>query len=68
MKKSEDRKSNIAGKKSDKFSICPDVELPVEIYTPERVAEFLLNNAIDAEDYENARAEVMKMGIDPDSI
>lgn len=41
---------------------------PVEIYTPERRAEFLLSNAVDAEDYEQARQEVLKQGLDPDSI
>jgi hypothetical protein len=40
--------------------------LPVEIYNPERRAEFLLNNAVDAEDYRRARAEVKRMGLDPD--
>jgi len=32
------------------------------------VAEFLLNNAVDADDYESALAEVREMGIDPDII
>jgi AbrB family looped-hinge helix DNA binding protein len=40
----------------------------VEIYTPERLAEFFLNNAMDREDYLEARKEVQAMGIDPDSI
>jgi AbrB family looped-hinge helix DNA binding protein len=40
----------------------------VEIYTPERLAEFFLNNAMDKEDYLEARKEVEAMGIDPDSI
>ncbi len=40
----------------------------VEIYTNERKAEFLLNNAVDDEDYRTARKEVRKMGLDPDSI
>lgn len=39
-----------------------------ETYTPERIAEFLLNNAIDEADYAWAVAEVREMGIDPDSI
>ena len=42
--------------------------LPVEIYTSERRAEFLLSNAVDAEDYERARQEVLKQGLDPDAI
>ena len=40
----------------------------VEIYTPERLAEFFLNNVMDAEDYLEARAEVESMGIDPDTV
>src|SRR3990170_4917713 len=48
--------------------IRPAVALPVEIYTPERKAEFLLSNAIDAEDYRTAAAEVKKMGLEPSKI
>ncbi len=40
----------------------------VEVYTPERLAEFFLNNAMDEEDYREARKEVEAMGINPDSI
>jgi len=40
----------------------------VEIYTPERKAEFLLNCAINAEDYASAREEVRRLGLDPDAI
>ncbi len=40
----------------------------VEIYTPERIAEFLLSNSMDAEDYADAVAEVRSMGLDPESI
>jgi len=42
--------------------------LEVEVYTPERLAEFALNNAMDEEDYQEARKEVEAMGINPDSI
>jgi len=48
--------------------IRPAVALPVEIYTPERKAEFLLENAIDRNDYALARKAVRKMGLDPDRI
>ncbi|MFU8858593.1 MAG: AbrB/MazE/SpoVT family DNA-binding domain-containing protein [Deferrisomatales bacterium] len=40
----------------------------VETYTPERKAEFLLQNAADDEDYEEAVAEVRRMGLDPAAI
>jgi len=45
-----------------------DVGVPVEIYTPERKAEFLLSAAIDEEDYQAARVAVREMGLDPDQI
>ena len=46
----------------------PAVTLPVEVYSKERRAAFLLENAIDREDYERARREVRKMGLDPDTV
>lgn len=39
-----------------------------EIYTPERIAEFLLNNAVDAEDYQGAVEEVKALGIEPATV
>jgi AbrB family looped-hinge helix DNA binding protein len=48
--------------------IRPAIVVPVERYTPERKAEFLLSNAIDEADYRKARREVRKLGLDPDSI
>ncbi len=39
-----------------------------EIYTPERIAEFLLNNAIDEADYQEALKEVRQLGVDPDDV
>jgi AbrB family looped-hinge helix DNA binding protein len=46
----------------------PVVMLPIEIYTPERKAEFLLNNAITPEDYTIAVEKVREMGLDPEQI
>ncbi|MDA8334669.1 MAG: AbrB/MazE/SpoVT family DNA-binding domain-containing protein [Peptococcaceae bacterium] len=46
----------------------PAAVFSVEMYTPERRAEFLLNNAVDAEDYAWAVNEVRKLGLDPDKI
>jgi len=48
--------------------IRPAVVMPVEVYTPERRAEFLLSNAVDAEDYARAREAVRQLGVDPDAI
>lgn len=39
-----------------------------EEYSQERKAEFLLNTAVNECDYQTARAEVVKLGLDPDSI
>ena len=44
------------------------IALPLETYAPERKAEFILSNAVDAKDYARARKEVKKMGLDPDNI
>lgn len=46
----------------------PATALPVEIYTDERKAEFLLSNAVDEQDYAWAVGEVRKLGIDPDTV
>jgi AbrB family looped-hinge helix DNA binding protein len=48
--------------------IRPALVLPVEVYTPERKAQFLLSNTIDAADYADAVTEVRAMGLDPDRI
>ncbi len=46
----------------------PAVTIPVEIYTPKRKAEFLLNNAITLKDYAFAVDQVRKLGLDPEKI
>jgi AbrB family looped-hinge helix DNA binding protein len=58
----------IAEEREDGILIRPAARRPVRIYSDQQIAEFLLNNAIDAEDYENARDEVRKLGFDPDTI
>ncbi|MHB1018095.1 MAG: AbrB/MazE/SpoVT family DNA-binding domain-containing protein [Coriobacteriia bacterium] len=40
----------------------------VEVYTPERQAEFLLNNAVTPAEYDDALAEVRALGIDPATV
>lgn len=42
--------------------------LPLENYSPERKAAFLLSNAVDEGDYARAREDVRALGLDPDSI
>jgi AbrB family looped-hinge helix DNA binding protein len=58
----------IAEEKDDGILIRPAMIVPVERYTPERKAEFLLSNAINQADYRKARKEVRKLGLDPDAI
>jgi AbrB family looped-hinge helix DNA binding protein len=53
---------------ADGLLIRPAIPMPVEVYSPERKAEFLLNNAVDADDYKAARDAVRKMGLSPDDI
>jgi hypothetical protein len=48
--------------------IRPAVIFPVEVYTPERKAQFLLSNAVDAIDYADAVASVRAVGLDPNAI
>ncbi len=53
-------------------TVEPEIPTPlsflIEDYSPERKAEFLLNNAIDTEDYQAACAAVLEMGLNPDTI
>jgi len=43
-------------------------DVPIEIYTPERKAEFLLSNAVDTKDHQAAVEEVRKLGLNPSKI
>jgi len=58
----------IAEEQAEGILLRPAVALPVETYSPERVAEFLLSNAVDAREYAKAVAKVKLMGLDPDAI
>ena len=58
----------VAEERPEGILIRPAVAVPVEIYSPERKAEFLLSNAIGREDYRATVAEVKKMGLDPANI
>lgn len=58
----------ITEEREDGILVRPAVALPVETYSPERIAEFLLSNAVDKEDYTNAVVRVRSMGLDPDAI
>jgi AbrB family looped-hinge helix DNA binding protein len=54
--------------KEDGILIRPAVVVPVERYSPERKAEFLLSNATTEADYRKARSAVRKLGLNPDSV
>ncbi|MGH7895068.1 MAG: AbrB/MazE/SpoVT family DNA-binding domain-containing protein [Candidatus Binatia bacterium] len=58
----------VAEASEDGVLLRPAVVLPIEVYTPERKAEFLLSNAVDARDYASAVSAVRKMGLDPARI
>ena len=46
----------------------PAAVLPLESYSRERKAEFLLANAVDDEDYRKAARAVKAMGLDPAKV
>ncbi|MBA4370615.1 MAG: AbrB family transcriptional regulator [Coriobacteriaceae bacterium] len=54
--------------RADGLLLKPVRAYEVEVYTPERTAEFMLNNAVSAAEYDEALAEVRAMGLDPGSI
>jgi AbrB family looped-hinge helix DNA binding protein len=59
----------VTEERDDGILLRPAVAVPVEIYTPQRKAEFLLNNALTKEDYERAcRAIRDDLGLDPGRI
>jgi AbrB family looped-hinge helix DNA binding protein len=58
----------VAEEKDDGILIRPAVLVPVERYSPERKAEFLLSTATSAADYRKARKAVQRLGVDPDSV
>jgi AbrB family looped-hinge helix DNA binding protein len=58
----------VAEEREEGILIRPAVVVPVERYTPERKAEFLLCNATTESDYRKARKAVRQLGLDPDVI
>jgi AbrB family looped-hinge helix DNA binding protein len=54
--------------RSDGILLRPAVIVPVERYTPERQAEFLLSTATSKKDYQRIRKEVKKLGMNADAI
>lgn len=58
----------ITEEREDGILFRPAVAIPVEIYTPERKAEFLLNNAVTKENYDEACEDVRELGLDPAKV
>jgi bifunctional DNA-binding transcriptional regulator/antitoxin component of YhaV-PrlF toxin-antitoxin module len=58
----------IAEARDDGILIRPAVVIPVESYTAERRAQFILSNAVDRADYKCAVRAVRAMGLDPAKI
>ena len=58
----------IAEERDEGILIRPAALIPIEMYTPERVAEFLLGSAVDKPSYAEAVAAVRQMGLDPAKI
>jgi AbrB family looped-hinge helix DNA binding protein len=58
----------VAEAREEGVLLRPAVTLPLERYSPERKAEFLLNNAVTSKDYAWALKEVKKLGVDPKNI
>ncbi len=58
----------IAEEREDGILLRPATATPLETYSDERSAEFLLSNATDDADYEAAMQEVRAMGLDPEHI
>ena len=58
----------VVEEREDGFLLRPAGAMPHERYTPDRRAEFILSNAVDAEDYARAVEEVRRMGLDPEKI
>lgn len=58
----------ITEEREDGILIRPAVIVPMEIYSAQRKAEFLLATATDAKDLRRSKEEVAKLGVDPDSV
>ena len=58
----------LAEEREDGILLRPAVAVPVEIYTPDRKAEFFLNNAVTKEDYDAACEDIRAMGLNPAKI
>lgn len=58
----------IAEPREEGLLLRPAAVLPLETYSDERKAEFLLSNAVDEDDYRRAADTVREMGLDPEDV
>jgi AbrB family looped-hinge helix DNA binding protein len=59
----------VTEEREDGILLRPAVAIPVEIYTPQRKAEFFLNNSVTKEDYDEACRTIREdFGLDPAKI
>jgi len=58
----------IAEYRDDGILLKPAVAVPIEVYNNERKAELLLSNVTNDKDYQIAKKEVEKMGLNSDNI
>ena len=58
----------IAEETPEGILLRPALTIALELYGAERKAEFILSNAVDAQDYSRAVAEVRALGLDPEAI
>jgi AbrB family looped-hinge helix DNA binding protein len=56
----------VAEEREEGILLRPAELMPVEIYSQERIAEFLLGSATDEATLAEAEAEVRRMGLDPE--
>lgn len=66
--KIEEGDTVIAEESADGILIRPALVVPLEVYSAQRKAEFLLENAVDSRDYAGALEEVRRLGVDPRKV
>jgi len=66
--KIEEGDTVIAEESADGILIRPALVVPLEVYSAQRKAEFLLENAVDSRDYAGALEEVRRLGVDPGKV
>lgn len=64
----EEGSTVIAEPREDGLLLRPAAVLPLETYSRERKAEFLLTNATDEDDYREAVEAVRDLGLDPEDV